>query len=221
MTSSDRDRTLRPGESSGGEGAGRKGSDATVERIIIAAKQVLLEVGSVNLTMRKVAEAAGLALGNVTYHFPSKRDLLIALIQILTTHYAEQFGNILREIAKDPDSTPDQLVSWLLTDAAEYETVVIFRELWAMSLRDDLIRDTIDNFYDRHMAEVAAKIEELYPEVEPQAAAEFVQILAMLSEGTTVLYGTRRDRRVRHERAVERACEIMREFLPLGGAPAD
>jgi AcrR family transcriptional regulator len=221
LTNGDRDRTLPPGASPGGKGANHQRSQATVERIIIAAKQVLLEVGYANLTMRKVAEVAGLALGNVTYHFPFKRNLLIALIQTMTIHYAEQFENILQEIAKDPKLTPDQLVRWLLTDAAEYETVAIFRELWAMSLHDDLIRDTIDDFYDRHMADVAAKIEELYPEVEPQTAAEFVQILAMLSEGATVLYGTRRDRRVRHERAVEKACGIMREFLSLGGAPAD
>ncbi|MDU8944341.1 TetR/AcrR family transcriptional regulator [Ovoidimarina sediminis] len=218
---SDKGRTLPNGETSGARGNTHKGSHATVERIILAAQQMLIEVGSADLTMRKVAEVAGLSLGNVTYHFPSKRDLLIALIQRLTTQYAEQFKQILGEIAKDPNTTLDQLVRWLLGDAAEYETAAIFRELWAMSLHDDVIRDCIDSFYDRHMAEVAAMLEDLYPEVDSQAAAEFVQILAMLSEGTAVLYGTCRDRRVRHERAVEKACEIMGDLLPLGGAPQD
>ncbi|MEW9922020.1 TetR/AcrR family transcriptional regulator [Marimonas sp. MJW-29] len=218
MKRGEKDRKLPSGETSDTVGARPKGSQKTIDNIVLAAHQVLTEVGSANLSMRKVAEAAGLSLGNVTYHFPSKRDLLIALIQRLTTQYAEQFEQILAEIAKDPSTSLDQLVRFLLKDATEYETMVLFRELWTMSLRDDVIRDSIDNLYDYQMAKVAAMLEDLFPEVDSQAAAEFVQILAMLSEGTVVLYGTRQDRRVRHERAVEKACELMRHLLPLGGA---
>jgi AcrR family transcriptional regulator len=181
----------------------------------------LLEHGNAGVTMRKVAEKAGISLGNVTYHFPTKRHLLLSLIGGLTVEYEDHFNKILDIITPDPKLTSDKLVRWLLADAAEFETMAIMRELWAMSLHDDVIRDRVDDFYDRHMSDVSARLQELFPELGPQAAAEYVQTLAMLSEGTTVLYGTRRDRQVPLERSIEKTCEIMREFLLLRGAASD
>ena len=41
---------------------------------------MLVTHGYAAFTSRRVAEAAGMAVGNLTYYFPSKRELLRVLI---------------------------------------------------------------------------------------------------------------------------------------------
>jgi len=51
-------------------------------RILSAAKDVLTEVGYANLSTRRVAEAAGVPLSQIHYHFGSKQNLVLALLDL-------------------------------------------------------------------------------------------------------------------------------------------
>ncbi|HEX7269973.1 MAG TPA: TetR/AcrR family transcriptional regulator [Streptosporangiaceae bacterium] len=49
-------------------------------RILAAAKSVLLDVGYANLSTRGIAEAAGVPLSQIHYHFGSKQNLMLAVL---------------------------------------------------------------------------------------------------------------------------------------------
>jgi AcrR family transcriptional regulator len=49
-------------------------------RILAAAKGVLLDVGYANLSTRGIAEAAGVPLSQIHYHFGSKQKLMLAVL---------------------------------------------------------------------------------------------------------------------------------------------
>lgn len=51
-------------------------------RILTAAKGALLEVGYANLSTRLIAEAAGVPLSQIHYHFGSKQNLMLALLDM-------------------------------------------------------------------------------------------------------------------------------------------
>jgi AcrR family transcriptional regulator len=51
-------------------------------RILAAAKGALLEVGYANLSTRLIAEAAGVPLSQIHYHFGSKQNLMLALLDM-------------------------------------------------------------------------------------------------------------------------------------------
>jgi AcrR family transcriptional regulator len=51
-------------------------------RILNAAKGALLEVGYANLSTRLIAEAAGVPLSQIHYHFGSKQNLMLALLDM-------------------------------------------------------------------------------------------------------------------------------------------
>jgi len=51
-------------------------------RILAAAKGVLLDVGYANLSMRGIAEAAGVPLSQTHYHFGSKQNLMLAVLDL-------------------------------------------------------------------------------------------------------------------------------------------
>lgn len=51
-------------------------------RILAAAKGALLEVGYAKLSTRRIAEAAGVPLSQLHYHFGSKQKLMLALLDM-------------------------------------------------------------------------------------------------------------------------------------------
>ena len=49
-------------------------------RILAAAKGVLMDAGYANLSTRGIAEAAGVPLSQIHYHFGSKQKLMLAVL---------------------------------------------------------------------------------------------------------------------------------------------
>jgi AcrR family transcriptional regulator len=54
----------------------------TRSRIVAAAKGALLEAGYANLSTRGIAEAAGVPLSQIHYHFGSKQNLMLAVLDV-------------------------------------------------------------------------------------------------------------------------------------------
>lgn len=69
----------------------------TRERILDAALEVIGEHGVAGLTNRRVAAAAGLSLGSLTYHFSSQTDLLRESL----LRYASAESERIRTLAED------------------------------------------------------------------------------------------------------------------------
>ena len=51
-------------------------------RILAAAKAALLDVGYASLSTRGIAEAAGVPLSQIHYHFGSKQNLMLAVLDM-------------------------------------------------------------------------------------------------------------------------------------------
>jgi len=54
----------------------------TRQRILAAAKGVLLDVGYANVATRSIAEAAGVPLSQIHYHFGTKQNLMLAVLDM-------------------------------------------------------------------------------------------------------------------------------------------
>lgn len=67
------------GETVPGPGKGR-GRPSSRERIVAAAVDLIGEVGAAHLSLDAVAERAGISKGGLLYNFPTKTDLLKALV---------------------------------------------------------------------------------------------------------------------------------------------
>ena len=181
------------------------GSHATVDRILASAHHVLVTRGHAGFTTRRVAHAARISPGNLSYHFPTKSKLLRALVAQLVTRYLSQFEALLGDSSIPPEKAPERLVQWLLVDALVDENVRIFRELWVLSLHDATVRRAIDDLYDELMDCVDQRIRRSCPDADETSIRELLQVLALMSEGSIVLYGTRRKRAVPYERVTSLA----------------
>lgn len=183
---------------------------SVTDRILDSAELVLRRHGYAGFTTRRVAEAAGIAPGNLSYHYPTKLELLRALITRLMTVYSGRF----QEALKQPGRGLEDTVRWLLAESFTEEISSLFRELWAMSLRDEVVRKAVDDFYDQVIGSVEAALLAAHPTTKPQDVHDLVQLLAVISEGSAVIYGTRRSTSEAHARMVDLAIRLIGVIAP-------
>ena len=189
-------------------------SGATIERIIDAAQQVLITQGAVGFTMRRVAEAAAISPGNLTYHFASKGELLQAVVTQLVKDFTSQFEGFLSKSELSVGQEMQTLVRWLLTDAINAQTMRITRELWTMALHDTAVQAAFDDLYDILMEKVVQLLRRSQPNADETSLREMVLFLGLISEGSNALYGTRRERAVPFERVVELTISVLGTLAP-------
>lgn len=136
-------------EASDGGSAPADGSVAapTEERILEAAVDVLREVGHGGFSVQKVARAAGVYQGNVTYYWPRRRDLERAL----AVRVVEDYRRTLGPPPAAPDAPAEEralaLVRMLVTDAVSEVRVRLLPELWSMANSDPEIARVVTDAY--------------------------------------------------------------------------
>lgn len=72
------------------------------ESILDAAQRVLAMKGLVNATMEDIAKEAGLSKGGVFYHFASKKELLLGIIERYESVLYEVRARIYNELPEQP-----------------------------------------------------------------------------------------------------------------------
>lgn len=83
----------------------------TKQQLLDAAEQVVFTKGASKLTLNAVAKEAGVSKGGLLYHFPSKDELIQAMIQQLI----ENFENARSQQADHIDGSPDWLQAYINT----------------------------------------------------------------------------------------------------------
>lgn len=170
------------------EGGYARGQDGA-ELILRAALSILIEQGYRALSFRKVAEACGMKLGNVTYYFPSKEELVRELLEAVISSYEESFDDILHH----PDATAEQrlaeYISLILKDITTKKTTRLFPELWALSNHDAFILDRVDALYERARSALNDLIGEINPALPDDERQTLALFISASMEGQTIFAG--------------------------------
>ena len=186
-----------------------RASRTTIKLIVESAQDVLIEKGYAGFTTRAVAETAKISQGNLGYHFKTKQDLLRAVVEDQVETILGRFATMLQGIDHENANGVDQLLRDIWKETTSDRVVRLFRELWAIAMHDSDVRDQIDDMYDDLMEKVVAMLQKFYPNAEVQSLRESVQLLAIVSEGTSVLFGTRSKRAVSQERMIEMISQVL------------
>lgn len=111
----------------------------TVDAILKAAHDVLIDEGASAFTVRRIAAACGMKVGNVSYHFPRKE----LLIQILLDELLESYDKIIDARVRRPELSARErlrlMVVICLEDIGGKRTTRLFTELWALANHNVLI----------------------------------------------------------------------------------
>jgi AcrR family transcriptional regulator len=103
-------------------------SEETRRRILDAALVLLGEKGYAGLRTLDVAQAAGVSKGAQTHHFPSKDELVVAVVEHVFQRASEQARERARRVRRG--ITPDEAIKALIADSQEF----FFSELFLIAL---------------------------------------------------------------------------------------
>jgi len=197
-----------------------RAGQATREAIIKAAGTVLVEQGQAQFSVQRVAKAMGISPGNLNYYFPTRASLLGALI----LHTLGQYRLRTRAIeamttASSRPAGADAVLRWLMRDAKSGSTSRLFRQLWALAATDAATATAMDQFYTRSVRGHLRRLG-LHPgagNLDPEALLFLVHVI---SEGTTVLFGTRQRSAALYRRVENLAAGAIRQLFAVPASPS-
>lgn len=120
------------------------------DRIIDAALEVIADRGVAGTSHRKVAAAAGVPLGSMTYHFSGMDELLHEAFSRFADRGAERFAARMAQ-TRDPAVALDAIVDGIVADipASGSDEQVVLYELYTLAARDPAFRDITERWMAR------------------------------------------------------------------------
>ncbi|RME62171.1 MAG: TetR/AcrR family transcriptional regulator [Alphaproteobacteria bacterium] len=183
-----------------------------VEKILAAARDVLINEGYPNLTMRKIAQRAGITLGNLSYYYANKQDLLYDLVDAVLEGYRADFDSITENAAHSPQQQLAEIIRFVMRDLTTKETTHFFPELWALANHDRRAADCMENIYRMERGTLAKVIARMRPDLSAKDVALLALFLSASMEGHTMFIG----HNAKHRRAAEPITNIAaHSFLAL------
>ena len=120
---------------------GRRSDPGRRDRIIDACLDVIAEAGVAGTSHRRVAEAAGVPLGSMTYHFTGMNELLHEAFTRFGTAESDQFERRMAA-ASDAAAAAEAVVAIITQDVFDTQRdLVITHELYTLAARDPGFRD--------------------------------------------------------------------------------
>lgn len=145
------------------------------DRIVDACLDVIAEVGVAGTSHRRVAEAADVPLGSMTYHFTGMDDLLHAAFTRFAHRTSEQINQAI-EAAADAEAAKKTIADAITTVVfGSRRDLVLTQELYTLAARDPAYRAITNDW----MARGRRSLEKYF---DPTTA----RILDALIEGLTI-----------------------------------
>ncbi|WP_240506878.1 TetR/AcrR family transcriptional regulator [Thermoactinospora rubra] len=163
-----------------------KGDDRR-HALLDVAERILIDQGNARLSMRAVAAAAGVQLGHLQYYFPTRADLIHAVLTRALQRSLERLARVTHAPADAPlEGDPTKLVMALLTEHADQRLTRLFTEIWALAARDDAIAAVTRAFYRDYIDHVASIIHRTVPGQSEHLYRARAETLVMLIEGAAL-----------------------------------
>lgn len=164
----------------------RAKGEQTRTDIIDAARTLLLEDGYGNFVSRKVAKLAGVEPGNVQYYFPSKRELLWAVLEPELEHYRQRLLDATQKGLTENEKL-SEIVNFLIKDISKQQTLYLWLPIWGMAAHDQEIAGMINAWYRSYINILSALLKEIAPNISTEQAEEAAVVLTAQFDGLMVV----------------------------------
>lgn len=159
----------------------------TTAAILKAARGVFLREGHAGLSLRKVAEEADVAVGNLNYYFATKRDLLEAMLREELADYVEEH---IQQFENERDSPMDILlnvVSFYVSNARTSHR--FFYQMWGYAGSDESALAVIRDLYRPIGRFIYYMVKATKPELPDRRVRQIVLQIFSLEEGIKLFMG--------------------------------
>jgi AcrR family transcriptional regulator len=219
MPSKSRSKLTQPAE-----GGDRQWSDTEIS-ILEAARHIIADDGYHKFSLRATAARAGMHLKSLQYYFPTKKQLLIDVVNYTIENYYFHPYQVL--FAKLGVQTSEEkfrvMIEYLLDDLKQPFTARLFPELWALASHDPEVAEVLDIFYLRHLASIEEMIRSIEPGLPISGVSHRAAIIGMLIEGLLLIMGHGKPKHPQYEglraSVTDTICDIA-GFSRNGMSPA-
>lgn len=135
--------------------ASRRHDPERRDRIIAATLDLIADHGTAGATYRTVAATAGIPLGSMTYHFPSREDLIFAAFERFAD---ETFSPLDRAMAASDGDPVEALTRLVVRDDGDVRTQVLLAELYVLAFRQERYADVLRQWMRRSSTVIARRI---------------------------------------------------------------
>lgn len=134
-----------------------------VPLIIDCALTLLRDKGYGGLSMRQVAKGVEISLSNLQFYFKNKDELLRGMIDFYFERCSTLFETHLESLESlQPTEKIRGIISFGLEGGEEiHEICKIFRELWAISTRNEEVKEHLEDYYRSY----ASRLSDLFSTV--------------------------------------------------------
>lgn len=135
----------------------------TRERILRATLRLIADGGVAAVTNRRVATAAEVSLGSLTYHFTSQNELLHESLLLYVEEETTRREQIARELAAQAPSVEQvaEAVEQVIATSSDVSQQIAELELHLHAARDPALRDASQRCFDAHEQIVVAALNTL------------------------------------------------------------
>jgi AcrR family transcriptional regulator len=153
----------------------------TVARILSAADRLLVAEGAAGLNTKRVAEAAGVAVGTVYNWFPDKE----AIAEALALRAWGELSGLVADVAQDAEagSVENPLAEAIGALVAGLRTRPGFLALWFGELRTERLRDATRPYRYTVSTSVERILAVAYPETSPTQRATVARMTVLIGDG--------------------------------------
>ena len=183
----------------------------TIQKVIKYSFEVFLEEGHAGLTLRKVADRAGIAVGNLTYHFPSKRILLNTIVSEKTAEYLDDHAAQIRKDRDDPLKALLNIVGYHVRRAVN--DTDLFYQLWGYAGSSDDARIALHLHYSAFGAIIYLLMYLSNPNLSNNEIRRYTWQIGGLIEGYKIFMGIAQNAEAHH--AINAAEEDVRRLTKL------
>jgi AcrR family transcriptional regulator len=206
------------------DGALRSKASNTTEKglgraqdILDAARALLAAEGYAGLSMRRVAQAAGMTLSNVQHYYGSKELLLEALLLTTMDVFQARMDDIAAAMSERSQverflSTVDMFLEEI-TDPVIH---ALFFEIWALASRNAFASNLMDKMLGRERKTVYNMIRGLNPAISDEEAMQRAILMVAQVEGLMLFRLDKRKRRAQFD-AVR--ASLRKALLTLATMP--
>ena len=193
------------------EGGNARGQ-AVSEQILRAALGILVDQGMEAFTMRKIAAAANIPLGNLSYYFKSKQYLLEALIDAMASGYEEAAHQLISGSNRSPERKLRDLISWTMRDLASRKAKRLLPHLRDFSNIREMIEKRVENLYIKEQKLMTSLIKQINPTIKEVEARDIAVFITATMEGFAALVGNGRPW---NDRLVPMEELVVKSFIAL------
>jgi AcrR family transcriptional regulator len=191
----------------------REQGKATAQRVIDAARELLMKGGYAQFSVRNVAAQAGLHLANVQYYFPTRDDLVRAIIKDTDVRYRAAYGKALADAPPDRVERFRALVDFALSDIARAPTRRFFIQLWGLlNALDGGTGKLLSEAYAIDIQHLSECVADLEPELDPADVRRRATLLAAMIEGLLVVHSAHSRSKAEMKILISRAQQVCMQI---------